>query len=515
MELKRINTVFSVLAVLFVGYVSVSAYFRTHYFSALSRNDDSFITYRYAENLAAGKGFVFNDGEKVLGTTTPLYTLLLAGARLILPGADMITMSVVMNYMFHSLAMLFLLLLLYKIIMNGEDIDVRVSLIAAAVFFLTISLLSEFLTTLVYGMEIGLVSCLAALSLYFLNARKMTPLAICLFLLFFTRIDTVFLIAFCMSYAAFLCSDTSKKTKLWALALFSGLSLMYMIITIRYFGSFIPNSVFAKNLYYNIYRGDATPRFWFVKNLFNEGMLSGWHTIVIFALFLSGAIYAFLQRNYLLILCVLTFVSYFLYLALFRVTATFNWYLPQYMPLYYLVASIGVIALGKAIARGSRRLSISVLMSALCVVLLSVIAPAALGKLKTNKQVIDRNFPPDDGLILLGKYIKSLNIGSNEIVAIGDIGKVSYYSGAKIMDTVGLVSPQVFKYYRNKTGLRGVIKGEMPDYVLVHKSYLQAYTDEEREYLKWFYENYEFLINSQGLKVEEIYCAYKKRTNNA
>jgi hypothetical protein len=33
--------------------------------------DDAFITFRYAENLAAGNGFVYNLGEKVLGTTTP------------------------------------------------------------------------------------------------------------------------------------------------------------------------------------------------------------------------------------------------------------------------------------------------------------------------------------------------------------------------------------------------------------------------------------------------------------
>src|SRR3990170_6336850 len=40
--------------------------------------DDAYITFRYARNLLAGNGFVFNPGERVLGTTTPLYTLLLA-----------------------------------------------------------------------------------------------------------------------------------------------------------------------------------------------------------------------------------------------------------------------------------------------------------------------------------------------------------------------------------------------------------------------------------------------------
>ncbi|MFQ3661313.1 MAG: hypothetical protein SNJ69_02845 [Chloroflexaceae bacterium] len=40
--------------------------------------DDPYITYRYAVNLAAGQGFVYNPGERVLSTTAPLYALLLA-----------------------------------------------------------------------------------------------------------------------------------------------------------------------------------------------------------------------------------------------------------------------------------------------------------------------------------------------------------------------------------------------------------------------------------------------------
>src|SRR3990172_1790259 len=40
--------------------------------------DDPFITYRYARNLLDGAGFVYNPGVRVLSTTTPLFTLLLA-----------------------------------------------------------------------------------------------------------------------------------------------------------------------------------------------------------------------------------------------------------------------------------------------------------------------------------------------------------------------------------------------------------------------------------------------------
>jgi hypothetical protein len=43
--------------------------------------DDFFITYRYAQNLTEGNGFVFNPGERVFGTTAPGMGLLLAAGH--------------------------------------------------------------------------------------------------------------------------------------------------------------------------------------------------------------------------------------------------------------------------------------------------------------------------------------------------------------------------------------------------------------------------------------------------
>ena len=40
--------------------------------------EDAYITLRYATNLAAGHGFVFQTGELVFGTSTPLWAMLLA-----------------------------------------------------------------------------------------------------------------------------------------------------------------------------------------------------------------------------------------------------------------------------------------------------------------------------------------------------------------------------------------------------------------------------------------------------
>lgn len=47
--------------------------------------DDQLITLTYAKNIAAGRGFVFNTGDQVLGTTTPLFALVMAGLFFVFP----------------------------------------------------------------------------------------------------------------------------------------------------------------------------------------------------------------------------------------------------------------------------------------------------------------------------------------------------------------------------------------------------------------------------------------------
>jgi len=72
--------------------------------------DDSYITYRYALNLLQGHGLVFNPGEFVLSTTTPLYTLLLAGAGLGWPDLPVTSHILSLPALFAGALVLYLLL---------------------------------------------------------------------------------------------------------------------------------------------------------------------------------------------------------------------------------------------------------------------------------------------------------------------------------------------------------------------------------------------------------------------
>ena len=77
MRLTRTHLIIlSALYVMCVTAFSYALFARWHY-------DDPYITYRYAANLAQGAGFVFNTGERVLSTTTPLFALILSGSRML------------------------------------------------------------------------------------------------------------------------------------------------------------------------------------------------------------------------------------------------------------------------------------------------------------------------------------------------------------------------------------------------------------------------------------------------
>src|SRR5207249_10253554 len=71
-----------------------------HFFKPV---DDAFISFRYAANLAGGRGLVFNEGERVEGYTDFLWVVLLAACRFL--GADIAAASQALGLLF-SLACL-------------------------------------------------------------------------------------------------------------------------------------------------------------------------------------------------------------------------------------------------------------------------------------------------------------------------------------------------------------------------------------------------------------------------
>ena len=140
-------------------------------------NDDQFILYRYIDNLAAGNGFVYNLGERVLGSTTPLFTLVCALCKYLLPFVATPTLVAWINIILLSFAGVFF----YKL--ARLFLSPHWSLVVVFVFALNLS------RTIPEGMEtpLFLLTCLAFL--YYLLTERFYLSSALLSLTLLTRPD--------------------------------------------------------------------------------------------------------------------------------------------------------------------------------------------------------------------------------------------------------------------------------------------------------------------------------------
>ena len=93
--LKKIDVKSAISIVLFCLLAMLCLLAHTRFYLPII--DDAFITYRYAANLARGNGLVYNAGERVLGTTTPGYAILLAGVGSVFSTSDLPDVSLGVN----------------------------------------------------------------------------------------------------------------------------------------------------------------------------------------------------------------------------------------------------------------------------------------------------------------------------------------------------------------------------------------------------------------------------------
>ena len=84
-----------------------------------------------------------------------------------------------------------------------------------------------------------------------------------------------------------------------------------------------------------------------------------------------------------------------------------------------------------------------------------------------------------------------------DVVAVGDIGAVGWFTGAPILDTLGLISPEAVPYYPLDPSLMVInyamspdlIRDLQPDFVIT----LEVYVRESVQPAAWFSEQYRLL----------------------
>jgi len=225
----------SILVIIFLAvfiFSSISVSFvignNTHA-RLLGAEDDAYITYKYARNIAAGNGFTFNSGEKILGTTTPFYTLILAFFG-----------AIAGNIHIFSLLLSFISILASGILIYLLLADHMTSYIALAggVLFIFFPMFYR-----VLGMETNFLILLIIASLYFFTRERTNLSFFILGLAVITRMEILIIPPILILVLLF-----KKKFRplLTGMGIFTLTILPWFLFSFYYFGNFFPNTFYAK-----------------------------------------------------------------------------------------------------------------------------------------------------------------------------------------------------------------------------------------------------------------------------
>lgn len=442
-----------VLAGVFAAAVRFYILFNTHFVA-----DDALITYRYAENFVQGHGLVYNLGEKVLGTTTPLLTLLIS--LFLFLGVPSIQFSPILNILCDAASVIMIIFLFRKIF--GKT----------SFGFLAAFLFSVFPAACVWstsGMEVSLYAMSVLASLFCFLYRRYVAAFLFLACALLTRIDALVLLV-----ALVLTSVLAREKMGWKpwLALIVVLA-PWLIASTLFYGSPVPNSLVAKKVFYSqlpefqsspveiltgfIYGGKTSLVSSFYSPLYNAGF------ITLFVLALLGAFKCLLMGRRYLILPMWLFG----YVAFFIVGKTHMhpWYFVPFYGVYLTLAGIGIFWIWDLFFSLISNRFVSRLLKTGVVTFL--IAGAVIGvryELKTIVLLLNEYQKTEDYLTGIALWINGRS-GEKDKVYYSDIGKMGYFSKRYILDSVGIISPVVTKHYKKEDWL-GPIREVQPEYVL-------------------------------------------------
>ncbi len=205
--------------------------------------DDAFIAFRYAENIVAGDGPVFNVGERVEGYTSFLWMILLALGRL--SGADIVIFSKVLGLAF-AVGNIILLANAHRFI---RAIDSGVSVIATLLLGST----GIFLAWGVSGMEVTLFTFLISLSLlYYISItdsddyRKFSILGVLCGIMSLARPEGLLVTGILILYQSYRSIKKGNYPVAYLVVFFLIIYLPYFWWRYNYYGFLLPNTFYAK-----------------------------------------------------------------------------------------------------------------------------------------------------------------------------------------------------------------------------------------------------------------------------
>ena len=424
--------------------------------------DDAMITFRVAENLATGRGFVYNVGERVQVTTAPLYAMILAPGVWLLGSA--FRAALVLNIALAT----FIPMLAYDL---GRRLAGWVTGVSGALLLAFAPLL-----VIAFSMEsyLYVALILATMAAYVAGQPRLAGVLAGLTAL--VRGDGVLLGASMLTYDLVAQRRLRWRLILPAVAIPAGWYAFAML----YYGSPFPATLSAKT---------AQGQFNWLGLLFLDGLgayVDDWIRVkdldtfylfpVLVGVGLLPVIWA--ERPWLIMigrdgLYVIAFVT-------LTVPAA-EWYYAPLMPGIALLSGRGVQLMANGLAKiapaRARWFVTTGVAAALVMVLLWTIIPLTNEIIAENPDWKAQVYPDT------GRWIATHTNTSANLATI-DIGHLGYWSGRPIIDIVGLAQPDVAAHIA-EGDFSYAIRDYEPDLILIGYSWLP-----EVQSLAWFQETY-------------------------
>ena len=417
--------------------------------------DDAYITFRYARNLVEGRGFVYNPGERVLGTTTPLYTLLMAGLALTSGSRDFPSLALAVNALAGAISVG----LLYGL---GKRLTGHRAPATAAALLWAVA--PHSVTFAIGGMETDMaIALLLAASYAHVTGRSHT-MAILSALALLARPDTVILLGLLWLDLVLARQRIPWREGATTLALLAP----WLIFGTLYFGSPLTISAAAKSITYRLPPGADLVRLvqHYSTPFFEDAFLGSYWRLIGFAVYLLlyglGGLRVIRRDRRAWPLLAYPYA----YLIIFAVAnpLLFRWYLSPPLPFYFLfiVAGIGTVAhdfresanrrISESANRQRRVPHLPIYSSTIL-----LFTAAALGCTLTAWDLHpdhgpDRPAPEMAWFKLELLYAQAADVvraqaAPGDTLCAGDIGVLGYRTGLRILDTVGLVTPESTRHY--------------------------------------------------------------------
>jgi len=430
--------------------------------------DDAYIHFQFSKNLAEGNGFSFNAGQPTPGSTSPAWTVLITLFYLFIKNHLLIAkvLSVVF-YLLTGITSYYLGLEVFK--------SKKFALIVSVFTLLT----GRFAWSALSGMEVTLFAFLLTLFiLLYLKEKSKYLLMLILGIASIVRPEGYLIFTFYLFVQTPVVSKRpffSKKelvTLMLSTAIYLSIILPYIIFSFVTTGDFLPNTFTAQSIVESalVFRAKSAVLY----------LLRYCYLLVIdnplIAICLPYGLYSLIKRiskNKRLFLIFLITIGFPIFASITAPNLRHHGrYIIPFIPLYSVIGIIGF----KTLVTRFKHNRIYFQKAAQSLIILSTLIYLLIMLINWASTFAWNVKNINDMHVHLGNWVSD-NIPEDSVIALNDIGAITYISQREIIDIVGLVSSEVLEVTKglSKEGreepLWNYLMEKHPDYLIILPSW--------------------------------------------